>query len=144
MGSDPVGPVGFLWPKFASDGRGRYDRGADGAGGRLEADLAVAIAAGFDVIAVGGAQGGTAGPSPTLTDDFGLLSIVALLRAHRYLVEQGVRQKISLIASGGYATPGECLKALALGADAIYLGTALLFALAHGQIGKVMPWEPLT
>lgn len=136
------------WPRYVADLRKQAGGKPIGlkimAGGRLEADLAVAIAAGFDVIVVGGAQGGTAGSSPTLSDDFGVPSIVALMRAHRYLVEQGVRQEISLIAAGGYATPGECLKALALGADAIYLGTAPLFALVHGQIGKVMPWEPLT
>lgn len=136
------------WPNYVSDLR----KQAGGkpialkimSGGRLEADLAVAIEAGFDIIVIGGAQGGTAGSSPTLCDDFGIPSIVALMRAQRYLVEQGVRKDISLIAAGGYATPGECLKALALGADAVYLGTAPLFALVHGQIGQVMPWEPLT
>lgn len=136
------------WPSYVADLRKQAGGKPIGlkimAGGRLEADLAVAIEAGFDVIAIGGAQGGSAGSSPTLSDDFGLPSIVALIRAHRYLVEQGVRKDISLIASGGYATPGECLKAMALGADAVYLGTAPLFALVHGQIGKVLPWEPLT
>lgn len=136
------------WPNYVSELRKQAGGKPIGlkimSGGRLEADLAVAIEAGFDVIAIGGAQGGTAGASPTLCDDFGIPSIVALMRAQRYLVEQGVRKDISLIAAGGYATPGECLKALALGADAVYLGTAPLFALAHGQIGQVMPWEPLT
>lgn len=136
------------WPSYVADLRKQAEGRPIGlkimSGGRLEADLAVAIEAGFDAIAIGGAQGGSAGSSPTLSDDFGLPSIVALIRAHRYLVEQGVREDISLIASGGYATPGECLKAIALGADAIYLGTAPLFALVHGQIGKVLPWEPLT
>jgi len=113
-------------------------------GGRLEADLAVAIEAGFDVICIGGAQGGTASSSTILCDDFGMPSINNIVRAHRYLKEQGVRQEISLIAAGGYATPGQCLKAIALGADAVVLGTVPLFALVHKQIGKVMPWEPLT
>lgn len=136
------------WPSYVADIRKQAGGKPIGlkimSGGRLEADLAVAIEAGFDVIAVGGAQGGSAGSSPTLSDDFGMPSIVALVRAHRYLVEQGVREDISLIASGGYATPGECLKAIALGADAVYLGTAPLFALVHGQVGKILPWEPLT
>lgn len=136
------------WPSYVADLRKQAGGKPIGlkimSGGRLETDLAVAIEAGFDVIAIGGAQGASAGSSPTLSDDFGLPSIVALIRAHRYLVEQGVRKDISLIASGGYATPGECLKAIALGADAVYLGTAPLFALVHGQIGKILPWEPLT
>lgn len=136
------------WPHYVSDLRKEVGGKAIGlkimAGGRLEADLAVAIEAGFDIITIGGSQGGTGGSSPTLCDDFGIPSIVALTRAHRYLIEQGVRKEISLIAAGGYFTPGECLKALALGADAIYLGTVPLFALTHGQLGQVMPWEPLT
>jgi len=136
------------WPGYVADLRKQAGGKPIGlkimAGGRLEVDLAVAIEAGFDIITIGGAQGASAGSSPTLSDDFGIPSIVALIRAHRYLVEQGIRKDISLIAAGGYVTPGECLKALALGADAIYLGTAPLFALVHGQIGQVMPWEPLT
>lgn len=114
------------------------------AGGRLEADLAVAIEAGFDVFSIGGAQGATGGASPTISDDFGIPSINALMRAQRYLIEQGVRKEVSLIVSGGYVTPGECLKALALGADAVALGTVPLFALIHKQLGEVLPWEPLT
>lgn len=114
------------------------------ASGRLEADLAVALEAGFDVIVLDGAQGGTDGASPTLEDDFGLPSLQALVRAVRYLKDQGVRKEVSLIVAGGYFTPGECLKAMALGADAVYLGTVPLFALVHKQIEKVMPWETLT
>ncbi len=114
------------------------------AGGRLEADLTVAIEAGFDVIILCGAQGGTNGASPIMEDDFGLPSLQALIRAERFLREQGVRRDISLIADGGYFTPGQCLKAIALGADAIYLGTVPMYALVHGQIDKVMPWEPPT
>ncbi|WP_434511323.1 FMN-binding glutamate synthase family protein [Desulfitobacterium sp. AusDCA] len=136
------------WPDYVSELRKQAGGKPIGlkimSGGRIESDLAVAIEAGFDVIDIGGAQGGTAGSSPTISDDFGIPSIVALMRAQRYLVEQGVRKEISLIASGGYVTPGQCLKALALGADAINLGSVPLFALIHGQIGQVMPWEPLT
>lgn len=136
------------WPDYVSELRKQAGGKPIGlkimSGGRIESDLAVAIEAGFDVIDIGGAQGGTAGSSPTISDDFGIPSIVALMRAQRYLVEQGVRKEISLTVSGGYVTPGQCLKALALGADAISLGSVPLFALIHGQIGQVMPWEPLT
>lgn len=114
------------------------------AGGRLEADLAVAIEAGFDVIALGGAQGASHAASPIMQDDFGIPTLQALVRANNYLKAQGVRDQISLISAAGYYTPGECLKALALGADAIYLGTVPLFALVHKQLKEVLPWEPLT
>lgn len=159
MGVSPVGatifPAGIPgitkpadWPRYVEELRQEAGGIPIGlkmmGGGRLEADLAVAIEAGFDIICIGGAQGAAGGASPTITDDFGIPSINVLVRAQRYLKEQGVRQDISLIAAGGYATPGECLKALALGADAIYLGTVPLFALVHKQLGKVLPWEPLT
>jgi methylamine---glutamate N-methyltransferase subunit C len=136
------------WPKYVTELRkeaaGKPIAIKIMAGGRLEADLAVAIEAGFDVLCIGGAQGGTGGSSPTISDDFGIPSINALMRAQRYLIEQGVRKEVSLVVSGGYSTPGQCLKALALGADAISLGTVPLFALVHKQLEKVLPWEPLT
>ncbi|WP_460000543.1 FMN-binding glutamate synthase family protein [Paradesulfitobacterium aromaticivorans] len=136
------------WPKYVADLRqeagGKPIALKIMAGGHLERDLAVAIEAGFDTLVIGGAQGGTHGSSPTMEDDFGIPSLVALTKAVRYLREQGVRHEVSVVAAGGYFTPGECLKALALGADAVYMGTVPLFALVHKQIGKVMPWEPLT
>ncbi|EGW38412.1 FMN-binding glutamate synthase family protein [Desulfosporosinus sp. OT] len=112
--------------------------------GGLERDLAVCLEADFDVIVLDGAQGGASGASPIVCDDLGIPSLLALVRAERFLHEQGARQDVSLVVAGGYATPGECLKAIALGADAIYLGTVPLFALVHKQIHKVFPWEPLT
>ncbi len=112
--------------------------------GAIERDLAVALEAGFDVIVVDGAQGGASGASPMICDDLGIPSLLGLVRAERFLCEQGARQDVSLVVAGGYATPGECLKAITLGADAVYLGTVPLFALIHRQIHKVLPWEPLT
>lgn len=111
---------------------------------RIEEDLALAIESGFDVIAIDGAQGGSLLSNLTMQDDFGIPSIHALVRAVRYLEKQGVRDQISLIVSGGYFTPGSCLKALALGADAIYLGTVALYALANRQHKYVLPVEPPT
>ncbi|HWR42956.1 FMN-binding glutamate synthase family protein [Sporomusa sp.] len=106
----------------------------------LEQDLAVAVELGFDAIAIDGAEGGSHASAPIKQDDLGLPSLCALVRAKRFLKNT----QISLIISGGYFTPGQCLKALALGADAVYLGTIPLFALVHNQITKVAPWEPPT
>lgn len=106
----------------------------------LEQELAVAAVLGFDVIAIDGAEGGSHASAPTKQDDLGLPSLNALIRAKRFLKNS----RISLIIAGGYFTPGQCLKALALGADAIYLGTIPLFALVHNQIPKAAPWEPPT
>lgn len=111
---------------------------------QLEKELALAIEAGFDVISIDGAQGGTAGSSPTMQDDFGLPTLPTLVKAQRFLVSQGVRERVNLVIGGGIYTPGECLKAIALGADAVSLGTIPLYALVHDQIERALPWEPLT
>lgn len=107
---------------------------------RIEEELSVAMELDFDVVVIDGTGGGSHATSPIKQDDFGIPILIALDRAKRYLGNR----PISLIAGGGYFTPGQCLKALALGADAIYLGTVPLFALGHNQIDKVMPWEPPT
>lgn len=112
--------------------------------GHLEDDLSVALDLGFDVIVLDGAQGGSHASSTLKQDDFGIPSLIALIRAQRFLTSQKVRNKMSLIVAGGFFTPGECLKALALGADAIYMATVPLFSLTHNQLGKVIPWEPPT
>jgi len=107
---------------------------------RLEEELSTAIELGFDAIVIDGAEGGAHATVPIKQDDFGIPSLLALIRAKRFL--QG--SSVSIIISGGYFTPGQCLKALALGADAIYLATVPLFALGHNQLEKVIPWEPPT
>jgi methylamine---glutamate N-methyltransferase subunit C len=112
--------------------------------GHLEDDLAAAIRLGFDVVIIDGAQGGSHATTPIKQDDFGIPSLFALSQAVRFLKQQGVRDRISLIAAGGYFTPGECLKAIALGADAIYMATVPLLSLTHNQVSKVIPWEPPT
>lgn len=114
------------------------------ASARLEADLEVAIWAGVDFISIDGGQAGSKGSSPILEDDFGLPTIHALTRAARYLKKREVKEKITLLSGGGYSTPAECLKAIALGADGIYMGTSLLWAMTHDQVTKVIPWEPPT
>ncbi|WP_103106400.1 FMN-binding glutamate synthase family protein [Brevibacillus reuszeri] len=110
----------------------------------LEADLEIAIQAGVDFISIDGGQAGTKGGPPILEDDFGLPTIYALTRAVRYLQERGVKDKITLLSGGGYNNPGECLKAIALGADGIFMGTAMLWAMTHDQVTKAIPWEPPT
>jgi methylamine---glutamate N-methyltransferase subunit C len=132
------------WPMFMKNLRNR----AKGipialkimATANLEEDLSMAVDLGFDVVVIDGAQGGSHASTPIKQDDFGLPSLNALVRAVSYLRNTS----ISIVVAGGYFTPGQCLKALALGADAIYMGTVPLFALAHNQTHKVSPWEPIT
>ena len=55
-----------------------------------------------------------------------------------------MKGQISLIVSGGLLVPGHFLKVLALGADAVYVGSAMLFAFAHTESLKALPFEPPT
>jgi len=110
------------------------------AGHRLEGDLSVALEAGVDFVTVDGAQASSHAAQPILLDDFGIPSVIALSRAARVLKGSNV----SLIVSGGFMTPGEILKALALGADAVAVGAAPVMAAVHAQWQKVAPFEPPT
>jgi glutamate synthase domain-containing protein 2 len=110
----------------------------------LERELAAVLEAGVDYIALDGAQGGTHGTPPIIADNFGIPTIHALHRAATFLERSGARQQVSLIICGGLRNPGDFLKAMALGADAVYVATAVLYAAAHGQVHKALPFEPLT
>ena len=115
-----------------------------GAGGKLEEDIDHLIEMGVDFIALDGGQAAMKDAPPILCDDFGIPTLHALVRAVNHLEKREMRDKISLIISGGLLNPGHFLKVLALGADAVYLGSAILFALAHTQSLKAMPFEPPT
>lgn len=109
--------------------------------GLIEQDLENLLHIGVDFIALDGAQGGTHGTPPILQDDFGIPTLHGLVRAVNYLESRKVRDKVSLIVGGGLRVPGDFLKVLALGADAVYVGTAILFATNHNQLLKPLPWE---
>lgn len=110
----------------------------------LERELAVALEAEVDFITVDGAEGGTHGGAPTLQDDLGLPTLYAVSRAADYLAAQGAAGDVTLIATGGLVTPGRMLKAMALGADAVYIGTAAIMAMVSDLIVESMPFEPPT
>ncbi|MGC8489402.1 MAG: FMN-binding glutamate synthase family protein, partial [Clostridia bacterium] len=111
-------------------------------GAHLREDLELLIPAGPDFIVLDGGEGGTHAGPPILQDDFGLPLIAALPWADQVLRDHGVRHDVSLIASGGLTTPGQFLKAIALGADAVYIGFAALMAMATSQMRTVLPWAP--
>lgn len=68
----------------------------------------------------------------------------AISRAADWLKRKGLFRKISFLAAGGLITPGQMLKALALGADAVYIGTAALLAMVSDLMVEVLPFEPPT
>lgn len=110
----------------------------------LEKELALILEGGIDVIIVDGTEGGSHAVSPTLSDDVGLPTIPGLCRAADYLRNLGLEGKVSLVVGGGLFTPGDFLKCMALGADAVIIGTMTSLAMAHTQVTKTIPWEPPT
>ncbi|AUW93946.1 hypothetical protein BXT84_08290 [Sulfobacillus thermotolerans] len=110
--------------------------------GWLEDDLEVLLEASVDFLVLDGGEGGTHSGPPILQDDFGLPTMAAISEADAYLKSQGVRDKISIIAAGGLRSPGDYLKAMAIGADAVYIGYAALMALSAAEAVKVLPFAP--
>lgn len=110
----------------------------------LEQDMEIAVQAGVDFIVLDGAEAGSKGTPPILQDDFGLPTLFALARGARFLEQHKYQERVSLIVSGGFYNPGQMLKALALGADAVYIGAIALFGVSHTESLKALPFEPPT
>jgi len=108
----------------------------------LERELEIALEAGIDFFVVDGAEGGTHGGAPILQDDLGLPTLPALVRTADFIEAAGMRRKVSIVATGGLVSPGHYLKAMALGADAVYIGTIAIMALLNTQMNKAMTFEP--
>nr|WP_207711530.1 FMN-binding glutamate synthase family protein [Sulfobacillus harzensis] len=115
-----------------------------GAGDDLEGDIDVALDAKVDVIVIDGTEGATGNAPITLSDHFGITSLMALSRALKHLHTTHTRDDVDLLISGGFREPGDFLKAYAMGADAVGLGTIAMFALAHYQITQSVPFYPPT
>lgn len=105
----------------------------------IEQELEVIARTDADFIAVDGSEGGTAVAPTTLEDDVGLPTLHTLVRTIDWLAEQGERERFSVIAAGGLCTPGHFLKALAIGADAVYIGSIAVFAAINAQVTEVLP-----
>lgn len=110
----------------------------------LEEELELMVAGGVDLIVLDGKEGGTHAGPPLLLDDVGLATFPALCRAARFFEEHHLKGKVSLLIGGGLFTPGDFLKCLALGADAVIVGTIAALTMSNVQLLKSIPWEPPT
>jgi glutamate synthase domain-containing protein 2 len=96
-------------------------------------DTALAAKAGADVIVVDGMQGGTAATQEVFIEHVGIPTLAAIRPAARALQDLGLHRKVQLIVSGGVRNGADIAKALALGADAVSIGTAALVALGDND-----------
>jgi len=96
-------------------------------------DTALAVKAGADVVVLDGMQGGTAATQEVFIENVGLPTLAALPQAVKALQDLGMHRKVQLIISGGIRNGADVAKALALGADAVAIGTAALVALGDND-----------
>jgi glutamate synthase domain-containing protein 2 len=84
------------------------------------------IRAGADIVAIDGLRGGTGAAPTMIRDHVGLPIELAVAAVDRRLREEGIRHRASIIAGGGFRNSADIVKAIALGADAVYIATAAL------------------
>ncbi len=92
-------------------------------------DTALSIKAGADVVVIDGMQGGTAATQEVFIEHVGQPTLVAVREAVRALVDLGMHRKVHLVVGGGIRSGADVAKALAMGADAVSIGTAALIAI---------------
>jgi glutamate synthase domain-containing protein 2 len=96
-------------------------------------DVMLAIKAGADAIVLDGMQGGTAATQDVFIEHVGIPTLAAIPQAVDALKESGLHREVQLIVSGGVRSGADVAKALALGADAVSIGTAALIALGDND-----------
>ena len=96
-------------------------------------DTALAVKAGADVVVMDGMQGGTAATQDVFIEHVGLPTLACIRPAVHALQELDVHREVQLVISGGIRSGADVAKALALGADAVAIGTAALIAMGDND-----------
>jgi glutamate synthase domain-containing protein 2 len=84
---------------------------------------------GADIVSIDGFRGGTGAAPTRIRDNVGIPIELALASVDTRLREEGIRDRVSVVAAGSIRNSADVIKAIALGADAVYIGTAALLAL---------------
>lgn len=87
------------------------------------------VRAGADIVAIDGVRGGTGAAPTVIRDNVGIPIELAIAAVDSRLRQEGIRNQASLLAAGGFRNSADIIKAIALGADAVYIGTAALVAM---------------
>ena len=113
------------------------------AGSRPYYDVALAAKSGADVVVVDGMQGGTAATQEVFIENVGIPTLACVRPAVKALQELDLHRKVQLIISGGIRNGADVAKALALGADAVSIGSAALIALGDNDPRYQKDYEKL-
>ncbi|MDI6784942.1 MAG: glutamate synthase-related protein, partial [bacterium] len=93
------------------------------------APIASGIArAGADIIAIDGFRGATGAAPTMIRDNVGIPIELALAAVDQRLRNEGIRDQVSIVAAGGFRNSADVVKAIALGADAVYIATSAMIA----------------
>jgi glutamate synthase domain-containing protein 2 len=87
------------------------------------------VRAGADIIVLDGLRGSTGAAPKIIRDNVGIPIELALASVDDRLRQEGIRNQASVVIAGGVRNSGDVAKAIALGADAVYIGTAALIAM---------------
>jgi glutamate synthase domain-containing protein 2 len=96
-------------------------------------DTALSVKAGADVVVLDGMQGGTAATQEVFIEHVGQPTLACIRPAVQALQDLGMHRRVQLVISGGIRNGADVAKALALGADAVSIGTAALVALGDND-----------
>ncbi len=96
-------------------------------------DTALAVKSGADVVVLDGMQGGTAATQEVFIEHVGIPILAAIRPAVAALQELDMHRKVQLVVSGGIRNGADVAKCLALGADAVSIGTAALVAIGDND-----------
>ncbi|QIE43677.1 FMN-binding glutamate synthase family protein (plasmid) [Rhodobacteraceae bacterium SC52] len=102
-------------------------------GARPYYDTTLAVKAGADVVVLDGMQGGTAATQDVFIEHVGQPTLACIRPAVKALQDMGMHREVQLVVSGGIRTGADVAKALALGADAVSIGSAALIALGDND-----------
>ena len=87
------------------------------------------VRAGADIVAIDGFRGGTGAAPTMIRNNVGIPIELALAAVDTRLREEGIRNQASIVAGGGFRSSADVVKAIALGADAVYIASAALVAM---------------
>lgn len=110
---------------------------------RVKDDVKLAVKSGADVIVLDGMEGGTAATQSIFQEHSGIPTLPAIVQAVEALKEIGVYGEVQLVISGGIRSGPDVAKALALGADAVSIGTAALISIGCNKPVYVEDYQAL-